>query len=133
MSKLGCQCGNIISDNTDFIPYKARFIRDQDSTVLDKTIEDICSLREAYKSGQKEEWVKNRFGKNVDSDLRNDWLIMKTQLDNELNVEGTIYQCEKCGRIKIETPVVNHYASFVPEEENWKNILNGIKTKHDSK
>lgn len=30
MSKIDCVCGNLISDNTDFISYKAQFIADQD-------------------------------------------------------------------------------------------------------
>jgi hypothetical protein len=30
MSKIRCLCGHTISDNTDFINYKARFIADQD-------------------------------------------------------------------------------------------------------
>lgn len=30
MSKIQCLCGYLISDNTDFISYKARFIADQD-------------------------------------------------------------------------------------------------------
>ncbi len=127
MSKLGCQCGHIISDNTDFIPYKATFISDQDSMIYDKTIEDICSLMEAYKKGEKEKWIKNRFGDKVDGSLSNDWLIIKIQLINEYDYEKTIYQCEKCGRIKLEKNNSNQYVSFRPETEGWKNILSGKK------
>jgi hypothetical protein len=28
--KYRCRCGNLISDNTDNLPYKARFVADQD-------------------------------------------------------------------------------------------------------
>ncbi len=30
MSKVVCECGHVLSDNTDYISYKARFIADQD-------------------------------------------------------------------------------------------------------
>ncbi|WP_459477406.1 hypothetical protein [Clostridium saccharoperbutylacetonicum] len=30
MSKVVCECGSVLSDNTDYISYKARFIADQD-------------------------------------------------------------------------------------------------------
>lgn len=40
MSKIQCVCGNIISDNTDFIVYKAHFIADQDYFDLRDEIEN---------------------------------------------------------------------------------------------
>ena len=40
MSKFQCVCGNIISDNTDFISYKARFVSDQDYFDLCDEIEN---------------------------------------------------------------------------------------------
>ena len=45
MSKIKCLCGNLISDNTDFISYKARFIADQDYFDLRDEIEN----RDFYK------------------------------------------------------------------------------------
>jgi len=125
MSKLGCQCGHVISDTTDFIAYKARFLRDEDSEILDLINADICSFMEAYKEGKKAEWISNYFGKNADKNMRNDWVIMNIQSHYEVPHEGVMYQCEKCGRIKIETLLDNYYASFAPEGENWENVLKG--------
>ena len=47
MSKLGCICGHVIRDQTDFIPYKARFIRDQDSEEYYTFTSDIEAFIEA--------------------------------------------------------------------------------------
>lgn len=40
MSKFQCVCGKLISDNTDFISYKARFVSDQDYFDLCDEIEN---------------------------------------------------------------------------------------------
>ena len=125
MSKLSCECGNTISDSTDNIPYKARFIRDEDYHLKDKTLIDICSFIEAYKNGEKENWIRNYFGNDADVNIRNEWILIHIEMKNELNIEDVIYQCEECGRIKIETRNENNFASFIPENGNWKDILNG--------
>jgi hypothetical protein len=39
MAKHLCECGHVISDSTDDIPYKARFIADQDVDYLFDTME----------------------------------------------------------------------------------------------
>lgn len=39
MSKLGCTCGHIIRDQTDRLPYKARFLRDYDTDAVYEAIE----------------------------------------------------------------------------------------------
>lgn len=37
MSKLGCTCGHVIRDNTDYLPHKASFIPDKlDYQMLDE-------------------------------------------------------------------------------------------------
>ena len=33
MTKIGCPCGNLMPDNTDFLPYKAKFIADEDTQI----------------------------------------------------------------------------------------------------
>ena len=50
MSKLGCICGHVIRDQTDYIPYKASFIPDKlDYQLLDeiqKIIENYLCTRQ---------------------------------------------------------------------------------------
>ena len=42
MAKIGCICGNTISDNTDFIPNKAHYFADQDEEIVrDIQIADV--------------------------------------------------------------------------------------------
>lgn len=128
MSKLGCQCGSIIADNSDNLPHKSRFIRDEDYHVRDKTIVDICSFMEAYKNGEKEKWLKSYFGNETNINISNEWILIYIGMKNEEHFEDIIYQCENCGRVKIETSKENEFASFIPESGNWKNIFKG-KTK----
>ena len=119
MSKLRCECGHIISDSTDFIPYKAWFLKDKDSKCRDKTIEDICSYMEAYKQEVHKEWIQDYFGFDCDED--HSLIITLIQTANDKT--GIMYQCENCNRILIQVGDENKYASFYPEDEFGNNIL----------
>ena len=46
MAKILCQCGRILSDSTDNIPYKARFIADQDFFSFFDEVESECPHEE---------------------------------------------------------------------------------------
>jgi len=45
MPKLGCKCGNIMRDNTDFLPYKTHLREDEDTQ---KPIELLAELLSQY-------------------------------------------------------------------------------------
>ena len=45
----------------------------------------------------------------------------------ELEFEGDLYQCENCGRVKIQVKDKNLFTSFVPEDENFPNLFKRFK------
>ncbi len=74
--KFRCQCGNVISDNTDFIPYKARLVADEDW----EKFEEACA-----------KWKSDAPVKERDIAGR------------EVNrLSRTIYQCMECGILWTE-------------------------------
>ena len=69
MSKLGCICGHVIRDQTDFIPYKARFIRDQDDESYHAYIDDIAAFIDAIKANKRDQWIRNYFSGSYPTDI----------------------------------------------------------------
>lgn len=117
MSKLGCECGSVIYDQTDFIPYKGSIIRDQDDErVYDGIAADVAAFIEAVAQGRRDEWIGGYFRRGyppVDDESVVADIIARHVLKRRL----TVYQCTGCGRIKIqEGSRSNMFSSFSPDE-----------------
>jgi len=133
MSKLGCVCGHVITDQTDNIPYKAKFIRDQDfGEYSDKYTDDISSFIEAVKDGRRNEWVKNYFSETYPTSISDSSIVFDIISVQDRIFEGDVYQCENCGRIKVQIQDKNLYASFVPEDDNYKEIFKRFRTHNNA-
>ncbi|RZJ86650.1 MAG: hypothetical protein EOO60_13180 [Hymenobacter sp.] len=123
MSKLGCVCGHTIRDNTLSLPYKAQFIRDQDLESYSDWTEPVNAFIEAIKAGKREQWIANYFSKSYPTTLSNGSIIGDIISEFDLNFHDTLYQCENCGRIKIQIQNTNSFASFTPENGNHLGIF----------
>lgn len=124
MSKLGCVCGHIITDQTDNISYKANFLRDQDfDEYAGKYTDDIASFINAVKDGRRDEWVKKYFSETYPTNISDSSIVFDIVSRQNMIFEGDLYQCEKCGRIKIQVQDKNLYASFSPDDDRYKDIF----------
>lgn len=87
--RFGCECGNVISNTTDFLPYSARLIADT----------DLYDYWEA--------WERRGRGQDLG------------HLDYPMDYEKIVYQCEKCKRLYFDDPDdASCLISFVPEDKN---------------
>lgn len=127
MSKLGCVCGHVIRDQTDDIPYKARFIRDQDYEGFYAYTDDIAAFIAAIEAGQRTEWIRRYFSNSYPADLPNASIVSDIVSRYEVDYEGRLYQCENCGRIRIQVQDKNLFVSFAPEDEAGLNIFKRFK------
>ena len=133
MSKLGCVCGHIITDQSDNISYKAKFIRDQDvEEYSDKYTDDIASFIEAIKNNRRDEWVRNYFPEPYPTNINNASIVFDIVSSQTSGFESDLYQCENCGRIKIQVQDKNLYASFLPEDDRYKNIFKKVERQNDA-
>ena len=123
MSKLGCICGHVIRDQTDFIPYKARFIRDQDDESYHAYIDDIAAFIDAIKANKRDQWIRNYFSGSYPTDIPDSHVVNDIIMDYELKFEGALYQCENCGRMKVQVRDTNLFASFTPEDEHFQYLI----------
>ena len=115
-------CGHTIRDQSDSIPYKRNILPDKFyNNFFDKILSLVETLKKAYEDESLHEWVRihhPNYGVDNIPTVFHD-ILHALFLDYEKN----IYQCEKCGRIWLETEK-NKYVSFKPEHEGNKNILN---------
>jgi hypothetical protein len=133
MSKLGCVCGHTITDQTDNIPYKAKFIRDQDfDEYSDKYTEDVASFIDAVKEGKRDEWIKMYFSETYPMNINNSSVVFDIVSVQRSRFEGELFQCETCGRVKIQVRDENLFASFTPEDDRYKDIFKNFSRVSDA-
>ncbi len=120
--KFGCQCGQSIIDQTDFLPYKANLLADQDRESMIEEIEaHAAKLVSAMKNLSQAESVLPQ-GDPLETFSKALWLRIIPKY-----LSRVIYQCLNCGRIFIENS--DHRAnlhSFVPDDQSWEKLLGSI-------
>lgn len=125
MSKLLCKCGHIIRDQTDQLPYKARFLCDfDDDLVFDKLSGECALLVQSVAAGDRESWLKrhflDRYPRSLsDGSIFSDFMAgMMTQFFRDM------YECENCGRLWIQkSGTLNEFASYVPDSGKLERVL----------
>lgn len=126
MSKLGCQCGATIRDNTDSLPYKAELLKDIDrNDFFDWITEEIQSYLDAALNGEVAKWVLEKgYGSGyADLNLSHGHLLHDHIHTKFIMTKRDMYQCDSCGRIHIEKTENNRFASFVPDSDESRQIL----------
>ena len=117
MSKLGCPCGNIISDSLQndmeqnwgsVIKYKEWFDYQEEVTQV------LSGLFNAYKDGEHVEWLEKNCP--VYSDQPLDAIIsdIMSRLDQDV---GLVYaKCNKCGSFLVQNSHgENKYRRYIPD------------------
>jgi hypothetical protein len=117
MSRLVCECGHVIVDQRDFLPYKATFYSDQDTEAcFDELVQDIAKFIEAREQGRQDEFLEGDFSKNYPKNLNLSSIINDIMIGYEVAFGRTMYECEQCGRLWMQTePGTNEYVSYLPE------------------
>jgi hypothetical protein len=115
MSKLGCQCGEVIRDNTDYIPYKGYLFADTEFFDLFPLISrDVAAFFAARVAGTESQWLRDYFGS--DHTPEDDEDLVHTIISRFLiHPPMHVYQCQKCGRVHIQhRDHSNRFENFKP-------------------
>jgi hypothetical protein len=131
MSKLGCVCGHTIRDQTDFLPYKARILADEDTEKPTEILSTaLVDCLDAQREGRLRAFLID-FMVRYDGDTpetATSWVDHIVHLDNLRDVfehmlvpfwhnyDRTIYECERCGRLWVELPN-GKFVSYTPETD----------------
>jgi hypothetical protein len=117
MSNFGCTCGHNLKDSTDFLPYKAYFLPDEDTdTSLNPVANLLAEFVEAREQGKQDKflaqhspWLQRHRGS-----LRN--LIRNLFSHPTFSAGRTMYECEQCGRLWLQARLdKNEWLSYLPE------------------
>ena len=129
--KFRCPCGEAVYDQTDFLPYKAELLADQDWEIRNGIIEaDSHSFLSAVRDGRRTEWIQafyrcdeSQAAQREDRDVI--WEIIDRA---DFPLKREIYQCEACGRLFFQhprDPKNPKFIVFAPEGDDWKEVLAG--------
>ncbi|MBC8997266.1 hypothetical protein IAI51_12070 [Pseudomonas sp. N40(2020)] len=122
MSKLGCKCGHVITDQTDSLPYKASLLRDEvENKFWDEVHRELKPLVEAAESGDKTS-IADAFGEFSPIFSAADKLQDRI---SSLYIQrmSTAYECQNCGRLWVQKNNSERFVSYVPEEGAYGAIL----------
>jgi hypothetical protein len=126
MSKLGCECGHVIRDQTDNIPYKGHVLPDvKNNTFFDWLVEETQSYVEAAQAGRVEQWLLER---GYTQDYVNLRLSHGDVLHDHIHsqfckLKRDLYECEACGRIYMQTLEENQFVGYAPDNGKVNAIL----------
>src|SRR5579862_8660922 len=126
MPKVMCDCQSVIRDTTDNLPYKARFIPDQNAgPFLETVTQALAEFVDLSMQGRREEWIAKCFQQGYPRDLPNEEVI-GDYLSGRLAANSVLtYQCEGCGRLLIYRDRQGSARVFVPNGE-WKGTFERI-------
>lgn len=113
--KILCECGHTLFDQTDYLPYKAEFISDQDNEdyweAIDQVIEQLAATLRGSRLTEEE---AKRITEQAMHDARSQTLKYRMR---------TMYQCSHCGRLMLDD-LQSNLQTFLPATETTpKNIL----------
>ncbi|MBZ9714210.1 hypothetical protein [Deinococcus multiflagellatus] len=109
--KFACPCGEVIRDQTDFLPHKAHLLPDERLHAFLDSLEELVLEIEALTVQERRERLSDRI-----TDL---WLRDMRAL----------YQCPVCGRLNVDSLDRQRGYSFVPEEEGTPGNLLATSTR----
>ena len=131
MGKLRCPCGNVLSDITDDLPYKAYIRSDQDiEQPLDEMAQTIAGLLAARERGEERQYLAQVYRERghrqegieqfvSHAQLRGLAVTVAELLYNWWNHhERTMYECGECGRLLVQRgPGINEFKSYLPDSQ----------------
>lgn len=130
MSKLACNCGHIIRDQTDQLPFKATVVRDQDEDRLLHRIGNAAvELLAAAKEGKLDQLLEDRFGTTWRPSFQDavEEIVTRPYLEET----SMAYECEMCGRLWINRKGSNEFLSYAPDSNQYEAVLMSADVKAD--
>jgi hypothetical protein len=122
MGKITCRCGHLISTNHDSLEsYRGDLLPEvHGDKWAEAELKQLKALVTAIESGQS----LADFTAPGSSELVIDALLpWKISGDSFTNFSRSVYQCNVCGRLLVETNRSNEFRTFLPESDDSHHIL----------
>lgn len=130
MGKLGCICGHVMYDQTDFLPYKARILADEDTQKPIEILADLLAryveareqgrgaeiIREAIiREGEGEAWAEEQTPQIEKKPLHEVFFDLIFPFWNRYDRQ--IFECEQCGRLWVQYESERRFVAYMPESD----------------
>lgn len=127
MGKLGCVCGNVISDVVYPNEVTGWILSDKSGEEFFNEINQVVDDYFQHAVGGKiQEWRKKYFNDTYPSDISPGEMIHDILTSKFFDLTLAAMECDKCGRIMVqEKPDVNKYNGYKPDESNSLNKIFG--------
>lgn len=126
MSKLACSCGQVIRDHGEPIAYKAALLRSAYSEKFFCWLaEETQSYIAAVQSDTTTQWLLSKGYKNdyVALKLNHGQVLHDHIFSHYIGLTRDVYECEKCGRLQVETSEDNRFVRYAPESGRNNAVL----------
>jgi hypothetical protein len=113
--KIDCPCGNVLRDQTDYLPYKAYFVADQDfEDLLDGIKQQLAEIFTQAAGTPAAADPAQLLGRVL-------WAAMPSR-------RRIMYQCRNCGRLCLDDPDdPRDLQWFKPDDDEWKLVLASVR------
>lgn len=110
-----CNCGHLIVDQTDDLPYKARVSRDKlEWNGQQAFAQTAAAYLDACLKGQRELWLQERYGGSI---ALTDEQVFLDLLSSVNEHYLGLYQCPKCSRLWLQNRHdLSGFLGFAPED-----------------
>jgi len=127
MSHIRCVCGHRISDITDFLPYKAYFLPDQDiEEAMEKSIEEAAQFADEWERGEHAGWLREQlepYLKEHGLGATIKFIAQHTFNHPTFKFGRPMYECEECGRLWLQKEPVTSMGKYDMPESPARGIL----------
>ena len=126
--KTRCDCGHIICDQTDSLPYKCDLLPDDGywDNIHEPLIMAVVDFAHSVASGDREGWLSRHFGDGYPRDLDHE-SVLSDLIAGLMTRAPTAYQCTECGNILIPKRDGSGYLGFQPLDDDWRDALSWRK------
>ena len=127
MAKFKCECGHIIVDQADSLPYKGEIIRDKHwEAFYGRVARTVTEFMAASSAGRRRQWIMKFYSAPADSpvvSMDDETIISDIMTYRSVACGLAVFQCEGCGSLYISrTPEKWDLVRFLPTE-NCRGIL----------
>ena len=127
--KIRCDCGHVIRDQTDSLPYKCDLLPDDGywDNIHEPLINAMADFARSIADDDRDGWLKRHgFGEQYPRDL-DDASVISDFLSGLMTNAPTAYQCTECGMVLIPKKNGEGYLGFRPVDDDWGNALSWRK------
>ena len=126
--KFRCECGHVIRDQTDDLPYKCDLLPDAGywDNIHQPIVKFAADLAAAIADDDRDGWITRTFGSDYPRNLDNASMLSDL-LAATMTRAVTAHQCTECGCLYISRSANDGFHCFRPVDDDWRGAISWRK------